>query len=1008
MERRRPKRKNKLETPVNIYIGDELLKECRSIQTAARFFKEYTNADRYNWSAIHNGIWSNEPYTINGVTYYFTTDPEAVKDKRGVKSLSQSDLGSYIFRDHYLDIVLKRYLKFRTHTAYDEHYKWSILQELHTYLQNIEITEDNILEVINFIKSKNPQVGSFTHWSSLDHLTKFAEEAPGLTADLFHTLYDESTPLKERIEKFHFTGKEYDRSLGAPLFGYLLAANDYEKYPLYKEEVFKEIKKQFGITEKLGTISENYQMFYDICEMVQQYIRDIGYDFSMLDVQDMLYCTTSYHVMIAETSVEYIHSHAVKLQRFMENDDLFLEEIKSMDRTLLQERNDFYKNKDKVNQIRYLLLDQLLSGNPLSIDELERIKEEVNVKYETNILHVWNNFRILFQIYYVQIKDRILHFLRNLHECLRNIEEFEEFIFEEEGSLNPFGWNQSFGNSECWIAVYPKEIGNHKDAAQLFISIDGEKVRYGLGYGSEHSKRDAAWLIDMIKDIDEFTYDKLHNKMLEVFPQFIEDNKQIPVEGVAEPIVEDITSPLTEIQYFWLTTKPAIWTVDEIKEGGEVFYTAFNEKGNKRRIFHSFESAKPGDRVVFYESTPTKQIVAEGEVTKGLHTESEPGFSQPVEGVSFRFVRDISPISWEQLIQVDELEESAPIKNGAQGSLFELTSEQFESILSLEDEEERESSFPIPSVDFDREVKLENLFFEDKELIIKQVKTALSKGKNVILTGPPGTGKSKLAKEICRSFGVEFVMTTAISDWSTYETIGGSRPNADGTLSFRPGLFLNCFKDEKTLRPENKWLIIDEMNRADIDKAFGALFSALTGDPIVLSFQGNSGNQIKVRPQNDLESVILNDHDYIIPNDWRLIGTMNTIDKASLYEMSYAFMRRFAFIPVGVPRHINEELVNSYLPIWGIEDYAYSSILASVWKLINEYRQIGPAIVEDIAQFTEEDGDFTSAVILYVLPQFEGLLEFEILEFIKKLGQMEEFDIGRLMDFAADFFHIRE
>ncbi|WP_077212414.1 AAA family ATPase [Bacillus dakarensis] len=320
----------------------------------------------------------------------------------------------------------------------------------------------------------------------------------------------------------------------------------------------------------------------------------------------------------------------------------------------------------------------------------------------------------------------------------------------------------------------------------------------------------------------------------------------------------------------------------------------------------------------------------------------------------------------------------------------------------------RESSFSIPSVDFDREVKLENLFFEDKELIIKQVKTALSKGKNVILTGPPGTGKSKLAKEICRSFGVEFVMTTATSDWSTYETIGGSRPNADGTLSFRPGLFLNCFKDEKTLRPENKWLIIDEMNRADIDKAFGALFSALTGDPIVLSFQGESDNQIKVRPQNDLESVLLNDHDYIIPNDWRLIGTMNTIDKASLYEMSYAFMRRFAFIPVGIPRHINEELVNSYLTIWGIESYEYSSILAFVWKLINEYRQIGPAIVEDIAQFTEEDGDFTSAVILYVLPQFEGLLESEILEFIKKLGQMDEFEIERLKDFAADFFHIRE
>ena len=45
---------------------------------------------------------------------------------------------------------------------------------------------------------------------------------------------------------------------------------------------------------------------------------------------------------------------------------------------------------------------------------------------------------------------------------------------------------------------------------------------------------------------------------------------------------------------------------------------------------------------------------------------------------------------------------------------------------------------------------------------------------------------------------------------------------------------------------------------------------------------------------------------------------MNTMDKASLYELSYAFMRRFAFIPVGVPRNISEEVIERFLEKWDL------------------------------------------------------------------------------------------
>jgi hypothetical protein len=220
-------------------------------------------------------------------------------------------------------------------------------------------------------------------------------------------------------------------------------------------------------------------------------------------------------------------------------------------------------------------------------------------------------------------------------------------------------------------------------------------------------------------------------------------------------------------------------------------------------------------------------------------------------------------------------------------------------------------------------------------------------------------------------------------------------------------VFLKCFHDENDT-PINKWLIIDEINRADIDKAFGEMFSALTGDDISTPWTRN-GKAIKLIG-NPSSGDKVESHRYVIPKDWRIVATMNTFDKTSLYEMSYAFMRRFAFIPVGVPKLITEGLIKSYLKKWDMEyeDEAIEAIV-KIWKIIDVYRRIGPAIIEDICRYAKTaENDFTSALIMYVLPQFEGLDEDKLVEFTREISKEINDENDRLISFVSDYFEIHE
>lgn len=210
-----------------------------------------------------------------------------------------------------------------------------------------------------------------------------------------------------------------------------------------------------------------------------------------------------------------------------------------------------------------------------------------------------------------------------------------------------------------------------------------------------------------------------------------------------------------------------------------------------------------------------------------------------------------------------------------------------------------------------REVDVAGLFFDDADML-KEIVTGLIRG-NIILQGPPGTGKTTLAAIICKVFNVKQDVITAVSDWTTYDTIGGLQPSVDDegneVITGKNGRIVESIieccntvlaKEKYTGVEQASWLVVDELNRSEIDKVFGDLFTVFGSDDV-------DKRKMPLWFENDPNKKVL-----YVPRRYRIIGLMNNFDKNHVFDLSHGLARRFTIISVLPPKEdkFDQEIQN--------------------------------------------------------------------------------------------------
>ena len=203
--------------------------------------------------------------------------------------------------------------------------------------------------------------------------------------------------------------------------------------------------------------------------------------------------------------------------------------------------------------------------------------------------------------------------------------------------------------------------------------------------------------------------------------------------------------------------------------------------------------------------------------------------------------------------------------------------------------------------------------------------------KAVVFYGPPGTGKTFIAQSIAEFIQPAEELRTLVQMHPSYgyeEFFEGFRPEVDGDGLMRLKKTDGPLKrliNTAGERGGRAVLTLDEMNRGNLPRVFGELY-------FLLEYRDRK-TTLMYSPTET----------FSLPDDFTLIGTMNTADR-SVALLDQALRRRFHFVPLFPGDSLVDEMLRRYLTShYGASMDWVADMLASANAKLDRNVAIGPS-----------------------------------------------------------------